>query len=800
MATLRQDLGPVTAYAYAVSEGYTGTEEEFAEVLANFADSAEQVAADAAQVALDKGAVHDDKEAVDSAEGRVTNAVNTFTTTTAPNAVTAVENAGAAQIGLVEAEGTRQIGLVADKGTEQVGTVSSEGTTQIGLVEAKGAEVIASIPGDYSTLQGDIASTYSSSSTYAVGDYVLYSGQLYRCTTAISTAEAWTSAKWTAVALGDDVSTLKSALTDLETGVSYDTETSTLEITSSNQSIKTDGTFANAGGYSLRVDVTDITKVRFIIGNPMTNPNNPYPITAFVAANGHILKQTAAGTYGQAIWYEEDVPYSAKYFYINTWTTNATINGVTIVYSIVDTIMDKAGYDVDAIKKAVYVAPTQKIMQGSVNASGIATETLRLVLDDAIPVKIGDIVRFKSDNLYSEIGVRTAPPNTSGTILEYKSWKKDNTFVAAHDGYLYAIFANASTYGTSTEIVPQDYIDDGAILFKIGADLAEELVTQPDVKKNTFISDYNEIDYKSYVTEYIEKLLTTSQNTEQFIFYTDPHIAVQYGNTNDYQDRVYDDINFIEAIYNASPISYFLSGGDWLGHGDTPATAISKLSFADGFMRKKIHHYYPMLGNHDVNEQGVANVGDEQRTGKLDNATLTNVWQIFRENQQMYYTVSAPNSKVYVFNSGSQGEALASYQIGQLKWFANALESDNSPHIILTMHILYVSIPNETIQPISKEIMKIAQAYNNRTTIYVDDEEFDFTTSTGKISFCIAGHYHEDINGALYDIPYVLTKDGTAMSTSEKLCTFDMCIADWENKKLHMIRVGDGSDRTINIL
>lgn len=212
MATLRQDLGPVTAYAYAVSEGYTGTEEEFAEVLANFADSAEQVAADAAQVALDKGAVHDDKEAVDSAEGRVTSAVNTFTTTTAPNAATAVENAGATQIGLVEAEGTRQIGLVADKGTEQVGTVSSEGTTQIGLVEAKGAEVIASIPGDYSTLQGDIASTYSSSSTYAVGDYVLYSGQLYRCTTAISTAEAWTSAKWTAVSLGDDVTDLKSVL------------------------------------------------------------------------------------------------------------------------------------------------------------------------------------------------------------------------------------------------------------------------------------------------------------------------------------------------------------------------------------------------------------------------------------------------------------------------------------------------------------------------------------------------------------------------------------------------------------
>lgn len=263
---------------------------------------------------------------------------------------------------------------------------------------------------------------------------------------------------------------------------------------------------------------------------------------------------------------------------------------------------------------------------------------------------------------------------------------------------------------------------------------------------------------------------------------------------------MYDDINFIEAIYNASPISYFLSGGDWLGHGDTPATAISKLSFADGFMRKKIHHYYPMLGNHDVNEQGVANVGDAQGTGKLDNATLTNVWQIFRENQQMYYTVSAPNSKVYVFNSGGQNEALGTYQYDQLKWFANALENDNSPHIILAIHILYISVSENTIQPISNVIMQIAQAYNARGTITVDSEVFDFTNATGKISFCIAGHYHGDASGTLYDIPYVITKDGTAMDTTDKLCTFDMCIADWEQKKLYTMRVGDGTDRTINIL
>jgi len=58
----------------------------------------------------------------------------------------------------------------------------------------------------------DLASPYSASSTYAVGDYCTKDGQLYRCTTAIETAEAWTASHWTAVALGDDVSDLKNAI------------------------------------------------------------------------------------------------------------------------------------------------------------------------------------------------------------------------------------------------------------------------------------------------------------------------------------------------------------------------------------------------------------------------------------------------------------------------------------------------------------------------------------------------------------------------------------------------------------
>lgn len=56
------------------------------------------------------------------------------------------------------------------------------------------------------------ASAYSSSKTYAVGDYVIHNDYLYRCTTAITTAEAWTSGHWTQVLLGGEVSDVKSAL------------------------------------------------------------------------------------------------------------------------------------------------------------------------------------------------------------------------------------------------------------------------------------------------------------------------------------------------------------------------------------------------------------------------------------------------------------------------------------------------------------------------------------------------------------------------------------------------------------
>lgn len=69
-------------------------------------------------------------------------------------------------------------------------------------------DAVAEIPAGYNAC---FAPAYSTSSTYALGQYVTYSGYLYRCTTAITSSESWTAAHWTQVALANDVSALKSA-------------------------------------------------------------------------------------------------------------------------------------------------------------------------------------------------------------------------------------------------------------------------------------------------------------------------------------------------------------------------------------------------------------------------------------------------------------------------------------------------------------------------------------------------------------------------------------------------------------
>lgn len=77
--------------------------------------------------------------------------------------------------------------------------------------------------GDVHRLMNSVAPIYSSSETYAVGDYVMYdgiwNGGLYECNTAIETPEEWTAAHWTAVKVSEEITDLKISMDRVNTAL-----------------------------------------------------------------------------------------------------------------------------------------------------------------------------------------------------------------------------------------------------------------------------------------------------------------------------------------------------------------------------------------------------------------------------------------------------------------------------------------------------------------------------------------------------------------------------------------------------
>ena len=54
---------------------------------------------------------------------------------------------------------------------------------------------------------------FSTGSTYTVGDFVIYTGKLYRCTTAVTVAGAWSAAKWVQTTVSGELKSLRDIYT-----------------------------------------------------------------------------------------------------------------------------------------------------------------------------------------------------------------------------------------------------------------------------------------------------------------------------------------------------------------------------------------------------------------------------------------------------------------------------------------------------------------------------------------------------------------------------------------------------------
>jgi len=635
------------------------------------------------------------------------------------------------------------------------------------------------------------ASEFSTSKSYAAGAYVYYKGTLKKFKTA-HTAGAWIGTDAEDATLADDVSVLKESINNIDAE-----QLNFVDVTGGNlfnpYTIVTGKFVTNSGAisnvvvsaYSAYIPVTkgDIVRYSKCTGSEAQTCQQYNENMEWVADARWV--QVSEDDHFKLTITRDDV----KYITINVKLVDKFRTFVTINQEYSEDLLGTYGkiitpkyphyLNVPQVDEAVHEAPLTKNLIGMDSSifypvDWTNAEYITMSTEDGSAIGTSvDLLLFNENfeligsiNFNPNYSERTCPLDSNATATKYVTWNSTPSKNVQLE------IGNTATKYESYSARIND---------------KKQYKNLLGIAELTSVSDYNLVPFDSIITEINTLLFSTTGHTENFLFFTDPHLALATGNTFGMKKGAVQLINFMQAVYNSSPISFCLCGGDWLGQQDNPINAMSKLTYIDGMMREKFDRYLPIIGNHDTNYQG---------TEQLSNDILMNCYQKFRQEQRNYYKYEAPTSTLYVFDTGKENEQLDSYQNEQIAWFAESLLNDNSAHIIIALHIVYYS--GTSIEPITNQILKVAQAYNARTSITYNGNTYNYSSATGKVSFCIGGHLHADTTAVINDIPVLITT--TAAPTTTYTCTFDVCIADWVAKKLYIKRVGTGTDRTIDIL
>jgi hypothetical protein len=297
---------------------------------------------------------------------------------------------------------------------------------------------------------------------------------------------------------------------------------------------------------------------------------------------------------------------------------------------------------------------------------------------------------------------------------------------------------------------------------------------------------YNSAKIKEYATA-----LYNSGVGESFVFFTDIHtITRQTG----WESKYWRTLTAIQKVYNNSGAKFIMSGGDWFSYSGNYDLVSSEMMMVYSTMKTMFTDGYNIIGNHELfmlNPQGTA-VELESGSQILTNCLCG--------GNKPYYSFDGANSKIYALDCGSDHvTTINTYRYEQLKWYANALKTDDAEHSLTFAHFYWISEDNINfeVHPFATIYANIIRAYNSKSSITVDGETFDFSNCTGKMECVLCGHLHIDKNDNDDGVNVIAT--ATAQNESNGFPTFDCVMADYTNNVMRMVRYGTGSSRTINL-
>jgi hypothetical protein len=374
--------------------------------------------------------------------------------------------------------------------------------------------------------------------------------------------------------------------------------------------------------------------------------------------------------------------------------------------------------------------------------------------------------------------------DTSGDTLatEHTRFGIRYKFASADPVTLYDIMSTATLKDVYDFSIP-DGESDAALYLSVRATSGEVV--------RFVLEDVTDSNTSNFANTYIAGKCSTFKglfsaagaSTLAFLYFTDPHLM---GTNGTFDAGKYKEwMGIIENYYHNIPTDFCFCGGDLLNSGDTPAQACDKLGYVDGTSRKSLYPYHFMLGNHDTNYQG---------TEELPQDAIDAI--LFREEGKAYYRFDTDNCTCFVFDTGKDNDhSQSAYRIAQYGFFKDGLLSNVKDNIVLFFHIYYYNSTNQAVM--AKDIMDMAGAFNNRTSVTIAGTTYDFSAVTrGTIRFAIVGHSHFDFDVVDNGIPVIGTLN---VQKNGENPSFDMVLADFSNNVINLVRVGQGSDRTIQM-
>lgn len=443
-----KNLGHATAYGYAKSKGYTGTEEEFAELMADYASVGEAAAESAAEAAESASDAADSASDADTAK------------TAAQTAQSAAEAAQSA------AETAKTAAQTAKTQAETAKTDAQTAKTQAQSAQTAAA-ASASAAATSATNAGNSATAASGSATAAAGSATAAQTAQTAAETAQAAAEdAAESVEGSAAQIAQNAEDISDLKQDLSYQKSYGADVTSLEFSTLNYlGIKCEKSGNGYHIYGTATDTVNITVCRFnqIAGQRysyMSNSSVPFTTGFYLYLYG------VNGTEWVKTDYEwiaaESKEISIKLYVDKNTTVDFTVDPVILKNKSNAELETLISDSDERFEQVIAYKPKFNMEYGSINMGntpptyGDRSSRVRTMENVTIRLAKNDVVVVSENNIVFYI----AWINDEGTQTS-RGWLQ-GSFTMPEDGDTYLLFR----YNPETTISNIEDITDKVTIFR----------------------------------------------------------------------------------------------------------------------------------------------------------------------------------------------------------------------------------------------------------------------------------------------------------------------------------------------